>query len=60
MLDQCFRQLYDQDVISEPAFQRWREGKTPAEEGFGVALSGLQAFFTALEEDGAGDEDERT
>ena len=59
MLDQCFRQLFDQDVISEPAFQRWREGKTPAEEGFGVALSGLQAFFRELEEAG-GDEDERT
>ena len=49
------------EVISYPAFLRWREGKDPAEqEGMGVALSGLQAagFFKALE--AADKEDERT
>ncbi|XP_037084967.1 eukaryotic translation initiation factor 4 gamma 1-like [Pollicipes pollicipes] len=61
VLDQCFRQLYDMDVISEPAFLRWREGNDPAEqEGMGVALMSVKAFFKALEEDAAGDDDERT
>ena len=47
-------------MITEPAYLRWREGKDPAEqEGMGVALSGLQAFFKALE-DAAGDDDDRT
>jgi len=62
VLDQCFRQLYDSDVVSEPAFARWREDKDPAEqEGHGVALMSVQAFFKAMEEDSAaGEEDERT
>ena len=60
VLDQCFRQLYDMDVIQEQTFLRWRDGKVPVQqEGMGVALSGLQAFFKALEDD-AGDDDERT
>lgn len=63
MLDQLFRQLYDMDVITEAAFQRWREGTNPAEqEGMGVALMSVKAFFQALEEDAeavaAGDEEE--
>ena len=60
MLDQCFRQLYDMEVITEQAFFRWRDSKNSAEqEGMGVALSGLQAFYKALEDD-AGDDEERT
>ncbi|KAF0304810.1 Eukaryotic translation initiation factor 4 gamma 3 [Amphibalanus amphitrite] len=60
MLDQCFRQLYDMEVISEQTFWRWRDQKDSAEqEGMGVALTGLKAFFKALEDD-AGDDEERT
>ena len=61
MLDQVFRQLYDLEVITEQAFVQWRDSKDAAEqEGMGVALSGLQAFFKALEDEAGDDEPERT
>lgn len=43
--------LYDEDVISEDAFYRWETSKDPAEQqGKGVALKSVTAFFTWLRE----------
>lgn len=43
--------LYDEDVISEDAFYKWESSKDPAEEqGKGVALKSVTAFFTWLRE----------
>lgn len=43
--------LYDEDVISEDAFYKWEASKDPAEqEGKGVALKSVTAFFTWLRE----------
>ncbi|XP_077582198.1 eukaryotic translation initiation factor 4 gamma 3 [Stigmatopora nigra] len=43
--------LYDEDVISEYAFNKWETSKDPAEqEGKGVALKSVTAFFTWLRE----------
>lgn len=43
--------LYDEDVISEDAFYQWETSKDPAEQqGKGVALKSVTAFFTWLRE----------
>lgn len=43
--------LYDEDVISEDAFCQWEVSKDPAEQqGKGVALKSVTAFFTWLRE----------
>lgn len=43
--------LYDEDVISEDAFNKWEVSKDPAEQqGKGVALKSVTAFFTWLRE----------
>lgn len=43
--------LYDEDVISEDAFYKWETSKDPAEQqGKGVALKSVTAFFTWLRE----------
>lgn len=43
--------LYDEDVISEDAFYKWESSKDPAEQnGKGVALKSVTAFFTWLRE----------
>lgn len=46
-----FDSLYDEDVISEDAFYKWETSKDPAEQqGKGVALKSVTAFFTWLRE----------
>ncbi|MEE6482368.1 hypothetical protein FKM82_013231 [Ascaphus truei] len=43
--------LYDEEVISEDAFYKWESSKDPAEQnGKGVALKSVTAFFTWLRE----------
>ncbi|XP_077386663.1 eukaryotic translation initiation factor 4 gamma 3 isoform X1 [Festucalex cinctus] len=51
LLRMFFDCLYDEDVISEDAFNKWETSKDPAEqEGKGVALKSVTAFFTWLRE----------
>ncbi|XP_034056881.1 eukaryotic translation initiation factor 4 gamma 3-like isoform X13 [Gymnodraco acuticeps] len=51
LLRMFFDCLYDEDVISEDAFYKWETSKDPAEqEGKGVALKSVTAFFTWLRE----------
>ncbi|XP_036387006.1 eukaryotic translation initiation factor 4 gamma 3 isoform X2 [Megalops cyprinoides] len=51
LLRMFFDCLYDEDVISEDAFYRWESSKDPAEQqGKGVALKSVTAFFTWLRE----------
>ncbi|XP_061543106.1 eukaryotic translation initiation factor 4 gamma 3 isoform X3 [Phycodurus eques] len=51
LLRMFFDCLYDEDVISEDAFNKWEASKDPAEqEGKGVALKSVTAFFTWLRE----------
>lgn len=43
--------LYDEDVISEDAFNKWETCTDPAEQqGKGVALKSVTTFFTWLRE----------
>ncbi len=43
--------LYDEDVISEDAFYKWEVSKDLSEQqGKGVALKSVTAFFTWLRE----------
>ncbi|KAI4798532.1 hypothetical protein KUCAC02_021987 [Chaenocephalus aceratus] len=57
LLRMFFDSLYDEDVIREEAFFKWESSKDPAEQqGKGVALKSVTAFFTWLRE--AEDEDE--
>uniref|UniRef100_A0A8D0DGP7 Eukaryotic translation initiation factor 4 gamma 1 n=1 Tax=Sander lucioperca TaxID=283035 RepID=A0A8D0DGP7_SANLU len=57
LLRMFFDTLYDEDVIKEDAFYKWESSKDPAEQqGKGVALKSVTAFFTWLRE--AEDEDE--
>lgn len=53
-----FDTLYDEDIISEDAFNQW-EGSTDSSEqaGKGVALASVVQFFTWLRE--ADDEEEQ-
>uniref|UniRef100_A0A8C1LVZ7 Eukaryotic translation initiation factor 4 gamma, 3b n=2 Tax=Cyprinus carpio TaxID=7962 RepID=A0A8C1LVZ7_CYPCA len=51
LLRMFFDCLYDEDVISEDAFYKWEVSKDPAEQqGKGVALKSVTAFFTWLRE----------
>ncbi|XP_054993448.1 eukaryotic translation initiation factor 4 gamma 3 isoform X16 [Sorex araneus] len=51
LLRMFFDCLYDEEVISEDAFYRWESSKDPAEQnGKGVALKSVTAFFTWLRE----------
>ncbi|XP_069096172.1 eukaryotic translation initiation factor 4 gamma 3 isoform X7 [Pleurodeles waltl] len=51
LLRMFFDCLYDEEVISEDAFYRWEASKDPAEQnGKGVALKSVTAFFTWLRE----------
>uniref|UniRef100_A0A672M5H6 Eukaryotic translation initiation factor 4 gamma 3 n=1 Tax=Sinocyclocheilus grahami TaxID=75366 RepID=A0A672M5H6_SINGR len=51
LLRMFFDCLYDEDVISEEAFYQWETSKDPAEQqGKGVALKSVTAFFTWLRE----------
>ncbi|XP_029286855.1 eukaryotic translation initiation factor 4 gamma 3 isoform X3 [Cottoperca gobio] len=51
LLRMFFDVLYDEDVISEDAFYNWETSKDPAEQqGKGVALKSVTAFFTWLRE----------
>ncbi|CAL8336792.1 unnamed protein product [Lota lota] len=51
LLRMFFDCLYDEDVISEDAFYRWESSTDPAEQqGKGVALKSVTAFFTWLRE----------
>ncbi|XP_034725224.1 eukaryotic translation initiation factor 4 gamma 3 isoform X4 [Etheostoma cragini] len=51
LLRMFFDCLYDEDVISEDAFYRWETSKDAAEQqGKGVALKSVTAFFTWLRE----------
>ncbi|XP_077059719.1 eukaryotic translation initiation factor 4 gamma 3 isoform X1 [Siphateles boraxobius] len=51
LLRMFFDCLYDEDVISEDAFYQWETSKDPAEQqGKGVALKSVTAFFTWLRE----------
>uniref|UniRef100_A0A8C2TIN6 Eukaryotic translation initiation factor 4 gamma 3 n=1 Tax=Coturnix japonica TaxID=93934 RepID=A0A8C2TIN6_COTJA len=51
LLRMFFDCLYDEDVIKEEAFYKWESSKDPAEQnGKGVALKSVTAFFTWLRE----------
>ncbi|XP_051531159.1 eukaryotic translation initiation factor 4 gamma 3-like isoform X2 [Myxocyprinus asiaticus] len=51
LLRMFFDCLYDEDVISEEAFYKWETSKDPEEQqGKGVALKSVTAFFTWLRE----------
>ncbi|KAJ8387227.1 hypothetical protein AAFF_G00159460 [Aldrovandia affinis] len=51
LLRMFFDCLYDEDVISEDAFYKWENSKDPGEQqGKGVALKSVTAFFTWLRE----------
>ncbi|XP_026082833.1 eukaryotic translation initiation factor 4 gamma 1-like isoform X3 [Carassius auratus] len=51
LLRMFFDVLYDEDVIKEDGFFRWESSKDPAEQqGKGVALKSVRAFFTWLRE----------
>uniref|UniRef100_A0AAY4ECG8 Eukaryotic translation initiation factor 4 gamma, 3a n=1 Tax=Denticeps clupeoides TaxID=299321 RepID=A0AAY4ECG8_9TELE len=51
LLRMFFDCLYDEDVISEDAFYKWETSKDPEEQqGKGVALKSVTAFFTWLRE----------
>ncbi|CAN2387968.1 Eukaryotic translation initiation factor 4 gamma 3 [Pristimantis euphronides] len=51
LLRMFFDCLYDEEVISEDAFNKWESSKDPAEQnGKGVALKSVTAFFTWLQE----------
>ncbi|XP_051961475.1 eukaryotic translation initiation factor 4 gamma 3-like isoform X2 [Xyrauchen texanus] len=51
LLRMFFDCLYDEDVITEDAFYKWENSKDPTEQqGKGVALKSVTAFFTWLRE----------
>lgn len=44
-----FEALYDEDVIGEDTFYKWKSSKDPAElRGKALALRSVMAFFTWL------------
>ena len=45
-----FDTLYDEDIISEDAFNQWDQDEEPAEAGKGVARSSVVQFFNWLRE----------
>ena len=51
VLRTLFDTLYDEDIISEDAFNQWETSKDPAEqEGKGVAMKQVVQFFMWLRE----------
>ena len=51
LLRSFFDTLYDEDVISEDAFNQWETSTDPAEQlGKGVAKNSVVQFFTWLRE----------
>ncbi|XP_069119256.1 LOW QUALITY PROTEIN: eukaryotic translation initiation factor 4 gamma 3-like [Argopecten irradians] len=51
VLRTLFDTLYDEDIISEDAFNQWEKSEEPAEqEGKGVAMRQVVQFFTWLRE----------
>ncbi|XP_060075672.1 eukaryotic translation initiation factor 4 gamma 3-like isoform X2 [Ylistrum balloti] len=51
VLRTLFDTLYDEDIISEDAFNQWEKSEDPAEqEGKGVAMRQVVQFFTWLRE----------
>lgn len=51
VLRTLFDTLYDEDIISEDAFNHWEKNTDPAEqEGKGVAMKQVVQFFTWLRE----------
>ncbi|XP_040205724.1 eukaryotic translation initiation factor 4 gamma 1 isoform X3 [Rana temporaria] len=51
LLRMFFDTLYDEDVVKEEPFYKWESSKDPAEQqGKGVALKSVTAFFTWLRE----------
>ena len=51
ILRTLFDTLYDEDIISEDAFNQWEASKDPAEqEGKGVAMKHVVQFFKWLKE----------
>ena len=47
-----FDTLYDEDVVSDATFFRWRDDRMYGEQiGRGVAINTLNQFFKWLEED---------
>lgn len=51
VLRTLFDTLYDEDIISEDAFNQWETSKDTAEqEGKGVAMKQVVQFFTWLRE----------
>jgi len=58
LLHSIFEKLYDDDIISEEAFNLWEKNTDPSEqEGKGVALKSCTQFFTWLQEAEEEDED---
>jgi translation initiation factor 4G len=51
-ISELFDVLYDDDVVSDTTFFRWRDERMFGEQcGRGVAISTLNQFFKWLEED---------
>ncbi len=51
LLRSFFDTLYDEDIISEDAFNQWGNSSDPAEQqGKGVAKTSVVQFFTWLRE----------
>jgi len=51
LLSKIFDTLYDEDIISEEAFNTWHNSEDPKEsEGKGVALKSVVQFFIWLKE----------
>lgn len=51
-ISDLFDALYDEDVVSDSTFFRWRDDRMFGEQiGRGVAINTLNQFFKWLEED---------
>jgi eIF4-gamma/eIF5/eIF2-epsilon len=51
-ISELFDTLYDEDVVSDSTFFRWRDDRFYGEQmGRGVAINTLNQFFKWLEED---------
>jgi hypothetical protein len=58
LLNSIFEVLYDNDVLSVEAFEKWKNSDDPSENlGKGVAVCSTRQFFTKLAEDEDDDDD---
>ncbi|CAH1735438.1 unnamed protein product [Chironomus riparius] len=58
LLNSIFEVLYDNDVLSVEAFEKWKNSDDPSEnQGKGVAVCSTRQFFTKLAEDEDDDDD---